>query len=480
VSLAAEIHGMKLLLAFLVASIISVASASALSSSPPRIAFSYSDDVTQAVVTLAPDGGDLANLTPGLPSGDPSWSPDGARIAFDSQHAVGSIEVFTMSADESDQKQITTGSVAYDSFDTAPHWSPRGDEIEFERRTNQDVDLWVVRPDGSDQRRLTFDGGAKQSVSWSPDGTRLVYALKDSTGSRIFTVGLAGDSQKALSLRHADDASPAWSPDGTKIVFAAPDLTVMDADGSNRHRIAEVSADSPAWSPDGSHVAFVANHQVFVVAGDGTGERRLTGQLDDHLPARSGEEPSWWPDGSRLFYLSQRGDEDFTTFVVNADGTCEERFGPPGVGFDRYRDPAWQPGTEPLPPVTRCADLRVSIFLAKKSVAAGKRVWWRVRVDNDGNQTATGVHVDITMSAGSWTLFTTGTGECGGATASRVVIDCEDGKLAPGQTEWISGNVLRRTPGPVVLHATTLADQLDTDLTSNADTAAAVVRRAGR
>ncbi len=472
---------MKILLALLVASIVAAAPASALSSSPPRIAFSYSDDVTGAVATLAPDGGDLANLTPGLPSGDPSWSPDGARIAFDSQHAVGSIEIFTMNADGSSQTRITGGAAPFEVFDTEPHWSPRGDWIEFERRTSGDVDLWMVHPDGSGSRQLTFDGGDKQHVSWSPDGTRLVYALKDTTGSRIFTVGLDGDSQRALSLRHADDASPAWSPDGTKIAFAAPDLTVMDADGSNRHRIVELAADSPAWSPDGSHIAFAANHQIFVVAGDGTGERRLTGQLDDHLPARAGEEPSWWPDGSRLFYLSQRGDEDFTTYVVNADGTCEQRFGSPGqVGFDTYLQPVWQPGNGPLPPVTRCADLRVSISLAKKSVAAGKRVWWRVRVDNDGNQTATDVHVDITMSAGSWTLFTTGTGECGGTPASRLVIDCEDGKLAPGQTEWMSGNVLRRTPGPVVLHATTLADQLDTDLTSNADTAEAVVRRAGR
>jgi TolB protein len=468
----------KLLLALFVASVVVAAPASAVSSAPPRIAFSFDDSVKQAVVTLAPDGGSVANLTPGIPSDDPSWSPDGTRIAFDSQRSVGSIEIFTANADGSDQRQTTHGAVAYDTFDTTPHWSPRGDEIEFERRTNQEVELWIVHPDGSDQRQLTFDGGDKESVSWSPDGTRLLYARKDGVGSQVFTVGLDGASPKALSLRHADGRAPVWSPDGSQIAFAAPGLTVMDADGSNPHRIAELAADSPAWSPDGSRIAFAANGQVFVVAADGTRLRRLTGPFDDHAPGWVGLAPTWWPDGSRLFYLSQRDDENPTSYLVNGDGTCEQRFGSAGEGgFDVYLQPVWQPVSGQLPPITRCADLRVSIYLSRRVVVSGRSLSWRVRVDNDGNLTATDVRVDMTTSAGSWTLRTTGTGECGGSTASPNVLTCDNGTLQPGQTEWISGGISRRSPGSIVFHATTIADQFDSDVSSNSDTAEAVVRR---
>ena len=64
-----------------------------------------------------------------------------------------------------------------------------------------------MRPDGSDLRQLTSDGGIRLSVSWSPDGSRLLYSRNEGTGSRIYTVGLDGSLPRGLSPAEADRVS---------------------------------------------------------------------------------------------------------------------------------------------------------------------------------------------------------------------------------------------------------------------------------
>src|SRR5829696_7078246 len=53
--------------------------------------------------------------------------------------------------------------------DSAPVWSPAGDRVAFERTTNGNTDVWTVRPDGTDLRRLTTRTGLDGRPSWQPD-----------------------------------------------------------------------------------------------------------------------------------------------------------------------------------------------------------------------------------------------------------------------------------------------------------------------
>jgi Ca2+-binding RTX toxin-like protein len=81
---------------------------------------------------------------------------------------------------------------------------------------------------------------------------------------------------------------------------------------------------------------------------------------------------------------------------VNADGSCEQRFGPP-VDFPLLF-PAWRPGSTALPPPARCADLRLGGEGPGDVVGLNAPARLHVTVSNDGNLVATGIRLEVTNS----------------------------------------------------------------------------------
>jgi Tol biopolymer transport system component len=491
---ASETGGVRIALALVVAVLAASVPASAVPP-PPRVAFTYGLTTSHPdVVTLAADGSDLRNLTPGDPAFytadmNPSWSPDGTKIAFDSHRDSNvSTEIYVMNADGSDQRRLTHDSGQNGIFSSQPLWSPLGDWIAFQRIVNgQAADLWVIRPDGTDRRQLTGDNGSKRSVSWSPDGSRLLYVRVDMSGNRVYTVGLDGELPSPLTPVAPSEPSPVWSPDGSQIAYSAPALTVMNADGSNPRRITDIGVSGPDWSPDGTRIAFTGLRQfpkyasprfgtpgrqdVFVVDADGDNLHRLTGPFADEelYGPVGGSQPTWWPDSSRLFYVSQRYPEPPTTFVMDADGTCEGRFGPQGSDVQR---PVWQPSGGSLPPPTRCAELRLSAEITKTTVALNEQASWTFTVDNDGNEPATHVRFDVGIGTSYVTVLSSPTPGC---RTTGISVTCLVDRVAPGASASATILGSRTEAGPIRLEDQVFSDQLDTDPTNNSTFAGADV-----
>jgi Tol biopolymer transport system component len=82
-------------------------------------------------------------------AGEPVWSPDGRKIAFQEQ-VNGNYEIFVINANGTGTRQLTT--VAYDNTD--PAWSPSGRQIAFLTTRDGGSDIYVMNVDGSGQRRL--------------------------------------------------------------------------------------------------------------------------------------------------------------------------------------------------------------------------------------------------------------------------------------------------------------------------------------
>jgi Tol biopolymer transport system component len=491
---ASQTRPVRIALALLAAVLAAAVPASAVDS-PPRVAFNGFLDGNEQVVTVAPDGSGLRSLTPGespffKADMNPSWSPDGTRTVFDSHRDSNvSTEIYVMNADGGDQRRLTHDSGDGKIFNTLPFWSPRGDLIEFEKSIGgQSYDLWVMRPDGSDLRQLTNDGGSKQTVSWSPDGSHLLYSRNDGPGSRIYTAGLDGSPPVALSAPGATDSYPAWSPDGRQIAFSGPALTVMNADGSNRRQITNMGTASPTWSPDGSRIAFMGvrpfpqyasprfgtptRQDVFAVDPDGGNLRRLTGPFgDDRLYSPDATEPTWWPDGSRLFFVREGYPDPYTTWEMNADGTCQGRFDPSAPSLRR---PVWQPGAGPLPPISRCAELRITVGYGKTTVALNETAVWTMQVDNDGNLPAEDVRVRVSTDDDA-VLSSLGptTGACTPAAGRELT--CTIGMLPPGQSSRLTFGGTRRSAGPIRAQAEVSAPEVDTDPSNNSAQAGADV-----
>jgi Tol biopolymer transport system component len=109
--------------------------------------------------------------------------------------------------------------------------------------------------------------------------------------------------EPARTLRFTTDEGT-WisldvSPDGQRIVFDLPgDLYLLPMAGGQATRLTQGMAfdDMPRWSPDGSRIAFISDRDgtdnLWLIAPDGSGLRRVTGEVNNSLSS-----PDWTPDG---------------------------------------------------------------------------------------------------------------------------------------------------------------------------------------
>ena len=180
------------------------------------------------VMMVRADGSQSKDLTKGTPnSGFPSFSPDGTRIAYRVWSEPGGprdygIRVLTLA--DGSVKTLTT------EMDNFPSWSPTGDLIAFTRRVggteDYDYDLFTMRPDGTNIRRLTTAPGNDSHSSWSPDGKYILwssarYGFKDEAPlydnafqpfAQIFMMNADGSDQHPLTRSRWEDSMPALVP----------------------------------------------------------------------------------------------------------------------------------------------------------------------------------------------------------------------------------------------------------------------------
>jgi TolB protein len=194
---------------------------------------------------------------------DPAVSPDGRQIAFARAGRRG-LDVYLMNANGNEVRRLTR---LADS-ERQPAWSPDGNKIAFaapgsvrNEKGWRPEQVFVVNRDGSGLQELTNEEEGVSEPAWSPDGRKLAAV----SGGAIVTMNADGSQLEALSFALDDeyDLDPDWSPDGDRIAFThtrqdlnTSDVWVMNADGSQRRRLAKFGA-QPAWSPDGRTLAFV-------------------------------------------------------------------------------------------------------------------------------------------------------------------------------------------------------------------------------
>jgi TolB protein len=210
--------------------------------------------------------------------------------------------------------------------------------------------VYVMRPDGSDVRRLWRGDSGPTDLAWSPDGSKLAVST---WGRSIWVV--SADGTDPVRVARVDASSLSWSADGRKIAFTAkrgtedPDIWVMNADGSNMHRLKRTSElwdGSVDWKPTGGWLAFDSGSWVpfiYVMRTNGSGLHRVLAQPVE------GAQPDWSQDGRRFAYMrpvafpenpTAIGPENGEIWVMNASGTSQVR-----LTKNRLYEgsPAWSP-----------------------------------------------------------------------------------------------------------------------------------------
>jgi TolB protein len=276
------------------------------------IAFSSNRAGNFDIYVIAPDGSGLKRLTTSpLQESDPAWSPDGSRIAFvryascplhlpacaldlvSGNVVAGSGAVFVMNADGSHVRQLTKNMPGVNE----PTWSPDGARIAYSAGDLANS-LYVMNADGSHVRRIA----SGMEPDWSPDGKSLL--LLTGFAGDIGRVSVAGGRVSIKVSGFQDGAQdPAWSPDGTRFAYSLENgryryvLYTVGANGAGTKALV-TGGDSlqPAWSPDGKSLVFSRGGEhglaatLWTVQADGSGVKQLThkGPYEDSRPSWQG------------------------------------------------------------------------------------------------------------------------------------------------------------------------------------------------
>ena len=180
-------------------------------------------------------------------------SPDGSRIAFDSDRD-GVRGVYVANSDGTQVRRISP-----EGYAAVPSWSPDGRTLAFVRESRPKVwNLWTVDVASGELRQITNHRyGQPWGASWFPDGRRIAYSHEE----RLVIRDLATGQERAFSTPVQGHLvrTPAVSPEGRRIVFQVrrSGTWLLELPGGAMRKILDdPSAEEYTWAPDGKRVAY--------------------------------------------------------------------------------------------------------------------------------------------------------------------------------------------------------------------------------
>jgi Tol biopolymer transport system component len=367
----------------------------------------------------------LTTTSPGH-SGDliPAFSPDGRTIAFLRDGVLPARELWLVSLQSGELRQLTFDQVRIDG----PAWTPDGKAILFSSPRGGVPRLWRIAAAGGAPEALTGVSEEPAYVAVSPRGRHLAY-VKASTETKVRRLRRPGGSGERpepvpFCLSTQEDVATHYSSDGRHVALyssrsGSPEVWVCDSDGLNPRRLTSFGGPpvgSPRWSYDGKAIVFDSqasgNAAIWAVGVEDRKVQRLTAGKDDRLP-------SWSRDRQWVYFSSRRtGVEQI--YRARADGG-------PETGLKRL---STRRGRVPWESVD---GQWVYYYAPADSPAQTPHIW---KVSPDGEREEHVLELPKGVAAKSWTLLEQGIYFLDADSAPGPAIRFFD--LAGGQTSLVA------------------------------------------
>jgi Tol biopolymer transport system component len=267
----------------------------------------------------------IKQLTHGGENAEAYFSPDGTHLIFQStRDGYPCDQIYTMKIDGSDLRKVSTGKgrttcgyfypgskqiLFASTHEASPECPPKPSyEHGYVWPIYAGYDIYRANPDGSNLTPLTRTSGYDAEATIAPDGLIVFTSVRDGD-MEIYSMKSDGSDVKRLTNRPGPDGGPFFSWDGKQVAFRGKPLSPGPELDSYRTLLKE-----GLWRP--------TELELFLMNRDGSNLRQVTKLGGANFA------PSWHPDGKRLIFASNKADpkgRDFDIYLINLDGTGLER-----------------------------------------------------------------------------------------------------------------------------------------------------------
>jgi Tol biopolymer transport system component len=213
----------------------------------------------------------------------PAVSRSGNRLAF--VRDISDTDLWRVELNAPPGRGRPAALVTSTRRDAEPRFSPDGKKIAFQSNRSGSLEIWVSDADGSNQRQLTsFNGPNAAWPSWSPDGRHIVL-----WAGALYVVSSKGGPPSRVSDGEMGGELPSWSKDGKWIYSASginPNVWKVPAQGGRAIQITKNGAFSARESPDGQYLYYTKSDGpgIWRVPVSGGQETRVIEEFPQHLP----------------------------------------------------------------------------------------------------------------------------------------------------------------------------------------------------